>query len=70
MNKALFSMVDLNAALIWVITVRLLNFILKRAVSVKFWESFTQSTKVSQSAGVILQLLFLCFSFFVFYGWF
>ena len=46
--KVKFKMVDIGTVFIWVMVICGMNLILKRALGVRFWDSFTKSDKVSE----------------------
>ncbi len=52
-------MVEINEVLIWFLFLCISNLIFKRALGVRFWDSFAQSSKVSKSISTIIQLVFL-----------
>ena len=67
--KVKFKMVDIGTVFIWVMVICGMNLILKRALGVRFWDSFTKSDKVSEKTATILQFMFMFLSLISCYFW-
>ncbi len=67
--KVEFIMVDIQAVLIWTLLVCGTNLILKRALGVGFWDSFTESDKISEKTATVLHFLFIFLSLISCYFW-
>ena len=67
--KVEFIMVDIQAVLIWILLVCGTNLILKRALGVGFWDSFTESNKISVKTATVLHFLFIFLSLTSCYFW-
>lgn len=67
--KVEFIMVDIQAVLIWILLVCGANLILKCALGVGFWDSFTESNKISVKTATVLHFLFIFFSLISCYFW-